>query len=376
MLILPSQASSLDFSHNADLSESPEIFPEVVSNVVAANELGTKNLLADVNPSLAVSPLVGDLTTPAADILASNSSLLPMDLEEMPATESTEQSRLPDESIGKLNIFASNYQLLPQSEPLLQKDVFANNEQVQILEPPRSGSNHLKVSPGLSISNPIGFGADSNIAFLAASYQSRTRGTTTRDGELGFGVGLGDAINSVGVEISYTINSFGSSNGFGSGGFNGKIHKRLSEGTAVAIGWNRFLNVTNERGTGVQTDFPSNSYYAVVSHIIRTKDSTDSLFSRVAFSAGVGGGQFLPSSVTSVDLNAGGINAFGSVALRIAKPVSAIIEWTGQDLAAGLSITPLGEDFPLVISPAFRDIAGVSGERARFVLGVGTGFKF
>jgi hypothetical protein len=275
-----------------------------------------------------------------------------------------------------LPILASNSPILPTTKPVSSPKLLADNEQVQLLQPPAPGGNSLKVSPGLSISNPIGFGADNNVAFLAASYQSRTRGTTTRDGELGLGVGLGDAVNSVGVEISYSINSFGSSNGFGTGGFNAKVHKRLSENTAVAIGWNRFLNITNERGTGIQTDFPRNSYYAVASHIIRTKDGPDDFLSRIGLSAGIGGGQFLPYSVTSTTLDAGGLNVFGSVALRIAKPVSAIVEWTGQDLAAGLSITPLGEDFPLVITPAFRDITGVSGERRRFVLGVGTGFKF
>ncbi len=292
-------------------------------------------------------------------------------------TENVGSKQLPVQSIKPeaLLISTNNSATLPVKS-VSPKKLLADNEQVQLLQPPTPGNNSLKVSPGLSISNPIGFGADNNIAFLAASYQSRTRGTTTRDGELGLGVGLGDAVNSVGVEISYSINSFGSSNGFGTGGFNAKVHKRLSENTAVAIGWNRFLNITNERGTGIQTDFPRNSYYAVVSHIIRTKDGTDDFLSRIGLSAGVGGGQFLPASITSTNLDAGGLNVFGSVALRIAKPVSAIVEWTGQDLAAGLSITPLGEDFPLVITPAFRDITGVSDERRRFILGVGTGFKF
>ena len=101
-----------------------------------------------------------------------------------------------------------------------------------------------------------------------------------------------------------------------------------------------------------------------------------SFLSRISLSAGVGGGQFLPFSTTSTNLNAGGVNAFGSAAFRLAKPVSAIVEWTGQDLAAGLSLTPFGDGFPLVITPAFRDISGITGQSARFVLGVGTAFKF
>jgi hypothetical protein len=343
MMILPSQASIAELSNDSSLRFN-EIFQAAITEVAATS---TDQTILE-NQS-AVSPIVSQ---PEITSKASSESVL----------------------FQPADVFAVTP---PVNEPAGQPDKLANNEQVQLIEP-QAGGNAFTVSPGLSISNPIGFGGDGNVAFLAASYQARTRFTNTRDGELGFGVGLGDAINSVGVEISYGINSFGSSAGVGSGGFNAKIHRRLAEGTAVAVGWNRFLNISynNQAGNNAGSDFPNNSYYAVVSQIIRTKESTDDWFSRVGFSAGIGGGQFLPASVTSNDLNAGGLNAFGSVAVRVAKPVSAILEWTGQDVTAGLSITPLGENFPLIVTPAFRDITGVAGEGRRFVLGVGTGFKF
>jgi hypothetical protein len=233
------------------------------------------------------------------------------------------------------------------------------------------------VSPGLSINNPIGFGADNGELFLSGSYQSRTRFSQTSDGELGIGVGLGDAINAVGLEVAYTLDSFGSSNGFGTGGFSAKLHKRIADDTAVAIGWNQFAKV--QFGSGSGTDVPRNSYYAVGTQVIRTSENIDDVFSRVALSVGVGGGQFL-SQETLDNVPAGqdpsGVNVFGSAAFRIAKPISLIAEWTGQDLAAGLSIAPFGDEFPLVITPAFRDITGINGQSARFVLGVGTSFKF
>ncbi len=230
------------------------------------------------------------------------------------------------------------------------------------------------ISPGLSINNPIGFGADNNIIFLSASYQSRTRFTNTSDGEIGIGIGLGNAIDSVGLEIAYTLNSFGSSQSFGSGGFSAKLHKRVADDTAIAIGWNQFANIGF-------TDTPRNSYYAVGTQILRTSPNIDDFLSRIALSVGVGGGQFLSQdtlNATPAGESPSGVNVFGSAAFRIAKPVSAIVEWTGQDLAAGLSITPFGDDFPLVITPAFRDIAGINDPQggARFVLGVGTSFRF
>jgi hypothetical protein len=236
-----------------------------------------------------------------------------------------------------------------------------------------SNSRSFQASPAMSISNPVGFGADGGVGFLSGSYQSTTRGTSKSDGELGIGLGLFDANEAVGLELGYSINSFGTSQGFGSGGFNAKLHKRFGD-AALALGWNRFANVTFGN-TGNATDYPKNSYYAVATQVVRTTEDVDSFLSRISLSAGVGGGQFLPYSTTSTNLDPSGVNAFGSAAFRLAKPISAIVEWTGQDLAAGLSLAPFG-DFPLVITPAFRDISGINGQSARFVLGVGTAFKF
>jgi hypothetical protein len=271
---------------------------------------------------------------------------------------------------------ADNNPLLSQNAPsttdLDRQLGDLNNQKFPVTAPGGSG---FSVSPAMSINNPVGFGADNGIGFLSGSYQSGTRLNNPKsDGELGLGVGLFDATESVGLELSYTINSFGSSQGFGSGGFNAKLHKRFGDG-AVAIGWNRFANITFGN-TGVASDYPKNSYYAVGTQVIRTTEDVDSFLSRISLSAGVGGGQFLSYATTSTNPNPSGVNVFGSAAFRLAKPVSAIVEWTGQDLAAGLSLTPFGDSFPLVITPAFRDISGINGQSARFVLGVGTAFKF
>jgi hypothetical protein len=232
-----------------------------------------------------------------------------------------------------------------------------------------------KSSPAFSIFNPVGFGADKNLVFLSVSYQNRTRFTQTSDGEAGIGIGLGDAVNSVGAEITYSLNSFGSSAGFGSGGFSAKLHKRISEDTAVAIGWNQFAKIQfggGRNGNG-PSDYPNNSYYAVGTKILRTREDINDPFSRLALTAGVGSGVFLPFDRNG-GLDRSGLNVFGSVGVRVARPVSAVVEWTGQDLAAGVSVAPF-ENFPLVITPAVRDITG-AGDGARFVLGASVAFNF
>jgi hypothetical protein len=118
----------------------------------------------------------------------------------------------------------------------------------------------FQASPALSIVIPTGFGADNNTGFISATYQQRTRYTDTSDGALGIGVGLGDARKAVGVELSYTLASFGRSRDFGSGGFNVKVHRQLANDFSVAAGWNGFLNV------GGDNDF-ENSVYGTATKI-------------------------------------------------------------------------------------------------------------
>jgi len=223
----------------------------------------------------------------------------------------------------------------------------------------------LSASPALSIVIPNAYGAHRNTGFVSATYQERTRYSDVDDGALGIGIGLGDAEKSVGVELSYTLASFGSNRDFGSGGFNAKIHRRLPKDWAVAAGWNGLINLGDDH------DF-EHSVYGVVSKIIRTREDINQPFSRVAITAGIGNGQFRTEE--AVEDDNGTINLFGNVAVRVAEPVSVIAEWSGQDLGIGVSIAPF-KNIPLVITPALRDIAG-AGDGARFVLGAGLAFQF
>ncbi len=217
---------------------------------------------------------------------------------------------------------------------------------------PAVAANTTSLAPSLTIANPSGFGADRNTVFLTGDFQDRTRYTKSNHAEVGLGVGLGDA-KAVGLELSYDQSQSG-------GGFSAKLHHRLSDNASLALGWNDFATT----GKTTYADYPKNSYYAAYSQILNN---------RLAVTAGLGGGQFLTESKANV-ANPQGVNVFGSVALKVAQPVTFITEWTGQDLALGLSIKPF-KNIPLVITPAFRDITG-AGDGGRFVLGTGFSVKF
>jgi hypothetical protein len=216
------------------------------------------------------------------------------------------------------------------------------------------------VSPALSIAIPVGFGADQNTIFLSSTYQAVTRTDGYSTFHSGLGIGLGNASDTVGVELSYTLDT---NDSFGDGGFNAKLHKRFSPDFAGAIGWNGFLNTSRH-------DF-EHSLYGSLTKVFRTRESLDKPFSRIAVTAGLGTNQFRSDAAVRAGNN--DVNAFGNIAIRVARPVSFITEWSGQDLGIGLSIAPF-EKFPLVITPAIRDI--FDGHGSRFVLGIGLAKKF
>jgi hypothetical protein len=235
------------------------------------------------------------------------------------------------------------------------QEILSELDEIKNAKPRSSGG-----SPGITVVNPYGFGADGNRFYLGSSFQSALRfNQSDVDFGLGFGGGFGNARKAVGLELGYALAAFGRDRDFGSGGFNVKLHRQLNPSTALAVGWNGFLNI------GDGNDF-QDSVYGVVTKIFRTREDINSAFSRVAISGGIGSGGFQEDG--------DGAAVFGGLAIRAAKPLSLITEWTGQDLAIGMSIAPF-KNLPITITPAFRDIAG-AGDGARFVLGTGIGFSF
>ncbi len=336
---------------------SPDIKPSAKAITGDAASLG-KLSTTDYHPGLKATPMV------ASDILAQ--------VPPSPPTPTEVPSAPPGTTPGTLPTTPAN----PSDSTDLQNqlDTIKNNQNQQA----DANSYQPKSSPAFAIFNPVGFGADKNLVFFSLDYQSCTRGPTcVSDGGAGIGIGLGDATESIGAEISYALNSFGSSAAFGSGAFSAKLHKRVAEDTAVAVGWNQFAKVNFGAGSNANSpsDYPNNSYYLVGTKILRTVEDINQPFSRVAFTAGVGSGVFVPFDVNNQSLDRGGIGLFGSVGVRVARPISAVVEWTGQDLAAGVSIAPF-DNFPLVITPAFRDITGIPGQSARFVLSASASFNF
>ncbi|NER39671.1 MAG: hypothetical protein F6J93_38015 [Oscillatoria sp. SIO1A7] len=219
-------------------------------------------------------------------------------------------------------------------------------------------------SPGITIMTPSGYGASWGSAGLGLGLQERTRFTNNSDGVLGMGIGLGNARKSVGLSVGITVTDL-LGNSFADGTMSLKLHRQLPENFGIAAGWQGALRWGETDG--------GSSVYGAISKRFVLKKSASEPFSQLSLSFGVGNGQY--RSENNIQNNRDSVGVFGSVALRVAEPASAIVEWTGQDMTVGLSVAPF-RNLPLVVSPAVTDITGSAGDGARFIFGIGYGFSF
>ena len=236
-----------------------------------------------------------------------------------------------------------------------------------LIEEPKTLSAKLAefvVAPSASISIPIGFGANFGQIFGGFAFQSRTRFTNQADGGLALGVGVGEPQKIVGLDVTMAILSLFGDNA-GRGSFSFKIHRSLPEGFAIALG---FENAINWGGTDA-----GSSIYGVVSKFFQFTETTKEPFSQLTLSLGVGGGRFRSEGAIEDGVNSLGV--FASAGLRIVEPVSAIVEWSGQDLNAGISLIPF-QNIPLTVNLAGADLTGNAGNGARFVMSIGYNYFF
>lgn len=262
---------------------------------------------------------------------------------------------------------AANY-LLSQNSPGLQldeslSDLKAASAALQEFEPPKD----LGISaPAYTISNPSGYGLTFGSVSLAAGFSTEPSEQEEGQAGLGFGLGLGDPNKWVGLDLTYT---FGNLLDEGNGGLSAKIHRNLVSteqvNLALAVGWEDFAT------TG---DSPRvSSVYGVATAIFKLQPDIRTSFSRLSLTLGVGGGRFR----TEGDIRDGedSANIFASGSLRIARSVSVITEWTGQELSAGISWAPF-KQYNFYITPSLRNLTADDSENVRFSLSTGVLIQF
>ncbi len=217
-------------------------------------------------------------------------------------------------------------------------------------------------SPGITTASPTGFGAQWGDIFIGGGFTSKTRTSASADGSMGLGFGLGDSKEYVGIETSMAITDL---SGFNRGGLGVKIHRMFGDTFGVAFG----RELLAQWGGA---DLKSRSWFFSMSNSFQLADPGDS-FSSLAITVGLGDGRF--RSQTNFNAGIQQWNLFASAALRVLEPMSVILDWTGQDLNIGLSITPF-QSTALFINPGLADVTGTTTGGAKFTLSAGYAFNF
>ena len=357
-------AASIRVSQEKITINSP-VELERTERVLTTNSFSTTEGLADSNLP---SSLENKLGKSSLDTLATEKTRTISTLEEWKGNLGTTQASqlLPAEDnnspeVGKWQAQAStpvDTNVSPELQRLRQEF---------LIEEPQTLSAKLAefvVTPSGSISTPSAFGATFGQIFGGFGFQSRTRFTNQADGGLALGGGLGDPQKIVGLDVTLAILSLFGDNA-GRGSFSFKIHRSLPEGFAVALG---FENAIHWGGTDA-----GSSIYGVVSKFFQFTETTKEPFSQLTLSLGVGGGRFRSEGAIEDGVNSLGV--FASAGLRIVEPVSAIVEWSGQDLNAGISLIPFPK-VPLTVNLAGADLTGNAGDGARFVMSIGYNYFF
>ena len=230
----------------------------------------------------------------------------------------------------------------------------------------RSGlpADYTRGQPASTINTPTAYGQRLGDVYAGVGYQNRIRYDDWRDGVASVGLGLGDPERYVGLDVSVnlldTYTEFGTDRSLSL-----KLHRRLPFRSAVAAGHE---NVWRTDGTD-----GGSSRYVVLSKVVLLRTRPTAALGSVVVNAGLGTDRFLPE--LQFARGEEGVNAFGSIGVRVLPPVNAVANWTGQDLALGLSIAPV-RTWPLVLTPAVVDVTGRAGDGARFAMSAGLNYRF
>jgi hypothetical protein len=283
-------------------------------------------------------------------------------------TDTTRHAMLIGLLIGVAALFSCPGRLTGQErDTLLARLVLPTMPMEQAEAPPAPPPiRSILVFPGITIISPAALGAEAGTIYVGAGYQARTRYLSDEDGAVFAGFGVGDAHEYAALEVGVTSFSTVRSGFFERMGFGAQLHRYMNDNTAVAVGVENLLMINGDES---DTD---RSFYGVLTRLFPLSDDPTEPFSLVTATIGVGDGRFRRESDVLNERSTVGV--FGSVSLHVIRPLAVIADWTGQDLALGLSLAPFTR-FPLVITPAVVDVTGAAGDGARFVVAVGIGHR-
>jgi hypothetical protein len=268
----------------------------------------------------------------------------------------------------------------PQLQPLTERQTVAQANPAIAAEPSAEEIEKIRqelliepltqlrapgYTPGSTAGGPTAFGSNWGDVFVGLSLSNRRGRANEADGAITAGFGLGDAKNAVGLETTVNIGSLRRFAANGDVGF--KLHRNLSEDSAIAIGWDTGIKWGDEN-----RDVPS-TVYGVATKIMKLRPDDKDNALPLTVSIGLGGGRF--RSFEDTTARRGSVGLFGSVGLQVAPQASLVSTWTGRDLNMGVSFVPI-KTTPLFITAVAANLLRRNDNETVFTIGIGYGANF
>jgi hypothetical protein len=252
-------------------------------------------------------------------------------------------------------------------------DTFGESNKLRqelLIEPLVSVGEPPKAAPGSTAGTPSAYGASSGQAYIGGGlFFPLDQDKDRNDGSLSVGFGLGNPVDSVGLEVNIDITSVGGGPGFDfgdSGGVGFKLHRYLGNGTAVAVGWSNPIKWGDVTGA-------KDTIYGVVTQSFPLQPDNPENNLPLTISLGLGTGVFSSKGAIEADENT--VNLFGSLGLRVLPQASFVSSWTGNILNMGGSFV-LFKNTPMVINAIITDVTENSNTGLGLSISAGYSFQF
>ena len=215
---------------------------------------------------------------------------------------------------------------------------------------------------------PTGWGSTRSFVFgfIGATFPQVY--TSKPDMIAAVGIGLGNAKKNVGVVSILNINNVSEFNTFSASLI---VSRQLGKGTSISVGGlNMLASKRSDAGA---------SFYVAVSHAsqrIRPKIPGNA---RLNYTIGFGTERFLEKSPKDISTGKSkyGTGVFANISYEVIKRVNITAEWSGLNLGFAVGWKPhFGLPFKLpAINIGIADLTRSSGEKPRFVIGIGHSFS-
>jgi len=224
---------------------------------------------------------------------------------------------------------------------------------------------------------PSGNGAWGNMVYAGVGFTSPQPFYANEDMIATVGFGLGNPAKNFGLQVSTDLQSVRNHERYS---FNAKVHRYLGKGVSMAFGLENFY-LQNHPAS--YRNSPKNVYLAMTQDF-RYKVSPAKFGSRFSYSIGVGIGRFSKLSPLDIAQENGlnidekyrGTYLFGAAQFRVSKWLNYHIEWSGVNLNSGLSVNGKVWKVPFKLMVGVADLTPYSGDRLRFIAGLGIAYRF